>query len=263
MFTSSNSSFTECVRKDSIVLSASRSNINRQVTGTVVSHQDIDLSIDSEDGPLYIFESCSFNNLINSGNGGAITCTGTVSNYFKPQLAIKESSFNSCKSTSGYGGGVCVAGLSLFIVDKAYFFNCNSTTQSGGGLTFSSSTCLPVISDTTFISCYARNYYSSADYADDGGGVSIGCSFPSTKLHYIIESCRFISCGCYDWGAGGNIAISSAVLGCADSLFSSCQCLLASALGISLETADADFLIRFCWFGYNTGTYMPSDIAFN
>ena len=227
------------------------------------SHQTVYLSETSGNGPLYTFELCTFTSLSNSGNGGAITCSASSNSYWKPQLIIKQCSFNSCKSSSGYGGGVYAGGLSSFLVEKTSFTNCNSTTQNGGGLAFSSSTCLPLLSDTTFISCYARNFYSSADYADDGGGVNIGCSYPSKQLHYIIQECRFISCGCYNWGAGGSIGFSYTLVGCTDCIFSACKSGTAEGLGIDLGTTDADCLIHFCYFSCSTSSTPPSDISIN
>ena len=142
-------------------------------------------------------------------------------------------------------------------------YNCNSVTKNGGGIYFSSGVGFPLISDTSFISCYARNYYSSADNSDDGGGINIYCYLSSKELHYIIQSCRFNSCGCNDWGGGGYIGVSYSVVGCANSLFSACKSNNAEGIGLSLGTTEANFLFYFCYFSCSTGTTVPSDVTVN
>ena len=231
--------------------------------GTISSHQEIQLSEDSEDGPLYIFESCSFNSLSNSGNGGAITCSASFSDSYKPQLTIKQSTFKSCSSSSGYGGAAYINGPSSFIVEKTVFTDCNATYGYAGGLYFTSNRCLLLLSDSLFNSCHARMTCDSSKSIDDGGGFFISSSLPSTELHYIIQGCRFISCGCYDWGGGGCFGISSSVVGCANSLFSACKCGTAEAMGINLGTTDADFLIHFCYFSCNEDATYHTDVSIN
>ena len=250
------------MRKDSIVLTTSRSNDNRHVSGTVVSHQDIDLSEHSEDRPIYAFQSCTFSNLINSGDGGAITCSASSNSYWEPQLFIKECSFSSCKSSSGNGGAIYADKTSSFVVEKTSFAKCNSTNMRGGGIYFTSSAGFPLLSDTTFISCYAQNSPNS-DTIDDGGGILISLSTVSTELHYIIQACRFISCGSYDWGGGSYIYSPSAKLGCTNSLFSSCTSRTAEGIGIDVRTAYADVLIHFCYFSCSTSPTTPTDISIN
>ena len=247
-----------------ILLSTHHSNTNKIVCGPVLSHQDVDLSEDSEDGPIYIFESCSFNSLSNSGNGGAITCSASSNSHYKPQLIIKQSTFNLCTSSSGHGGGIYAGGLSSFIVEKTFFLNCNSTYKDGGGLFYSSSVGFPLLSDTSFISCYARmTRDTSPSSIDDAGGLYISTSFPSSELHYIIQGCRFLSCGCYNWGGGGALGVSYSVVGCANSLFSRCACNDAEGIGINLGTTVAEFFIHFCYFSCRTGTNPPTDVSIN
>ena len=238
-------------------------NLNRKITGTVISHEDIELSEASDDGPIYIFASCTFNNLVNSGHGGAITCSASSSDFYIPQLLIDKCSFKSCESSSGFGGAIYSGGLSSFSIAKTIFTFCNSTTKNGGGISVSSGAGLPIISDTTFMSCYARNFHSSTDTGDDAGGVYITSSFLCSGLHYILQSCRFISCGCYDWGGGGHVTVSYSVVGCTDSLFSACTCQRALGIGISIGTADADCLIHFCFFSCSTSSNSLTDICIN
>ena len=232
-------------------------------TGIISSHQDIDLSETSGNGPLYTFQSCTFYSLVYSESGGAISCIASSSDYYQPQLTIKECLFTSCKSSSGYGGRIYAEGLSSFAVKHTLIFDCHSTTKNGGGLVFSSSVGFPLLSEISFISCYARNYYSSADSADDGGGLFISSSAASTELHYIIQGCRFISCGCYDWGGGCFLGVSYSVVGCTDSLFASGKSNNAAAIGIHNDDSQANTLIYFCYFCYNIASQIPSDININ
>ena len=250
------------MRKDSLLSSSLQSNTNKLVTGPVLSHQDVDLSEDSEDGPLYIFESCTFNGLVNPGNGGAITCSAISSDSYKPQLIIKQCSFNSCTSSSGHGGGVSAVGVSLCTIEQTLFFDCNATYGYAGGVYFLSGAGFPLLSDTSFISCYAAISHNSLD-VNDGGGITISCSYPSTELHYIIQGCRFISCGCYDWGGGSYIYSHSAKLVCTDSLFSACTSATAEGMGINLGTTDAEFFIHFCYFACSTSSTPPTDVSIN
>ena len=255
------------MRKDSLLSSSLQSNTNKLVTGPVLSHQDVDLSEDSEDGPLYIFESCTFNGLVNPGNGGAITCSAISSDSYKPQLIIKQCSFNSCTSSSGHGGGVSAVGVSLCTIEQTLFFDCNATYGYAGGVYFSSGVSIPSLSDTTFISCHARiTNDTSPNSIDDGGGIFLYTSFTSSSspnIHYIIQSCRFISCGCYNYGGGGYLLSDSAVLGCKDSFFSGCTCNTAEGIGVHLVTASADFFIHFCYFSCSAGTKPPTDVSIN
>ena len=209
------------------------------------------------------FISCTFNSLSNSGNGGAITCLSSSSNTWMPQLIIKHSTFNSCRSSSGFGGGIYAEGLSSFSLENTMLSNCNSTEKNGGGIYFTSTVGHPFLSDSSFISCYAQNVYSSTDTADDAGGVLLYSFLSSAEPHYILQSCRFISCGCYNFGGGGYIAVKTAVLGCTDTLFSGCNCNDAEGLGLSLVTEESNFPIHFSFFSCSTRTDPPTDITLN
>ena len=244
-------------------LSTLQYNSNTTITGLELPHQDVDLSETSGNGPLYTFESCTFTSLSNSGSSGAITCSTTSSDYYKPQLIIKESSFKSCRASSGYGGGVYINGLPSSLIHNCFFTHCNSSNAYAGGLYFNSAIGLPSLTENTFISCYARQFYIYKDYADDGGGIVLFSSLFSREIQFIIQSCHFISCGCYGWGAGGSLGFSSALVGCTDSLFSSCECSDAEGLGIDLGTTNADCLIHFCYFSCSSGTTYPTDISIN
>ena len=204
------------------------------------------------------FISCTFASLRSSENGSAIYCTG---NDIK--LCIKGCFFQSCESSSGFGGAIYIEDISSFFVTKTVFFNCKSTNKRGGGLYFTSSCYFPLVSDTSFISCYARNYDSIADPCDDGGGLIIFCSLPSSQLNYILQSCRFLSYGCNDFAGGGYIVLSSSRIGCTGCLFSGCKCSNAEGIGISLDTADANVLIVFCFFSCTAGSNSPTDITIN
>ena len=270
-FSSSNCSFTECMRKDYSISSShyyipftnTQLSTNAMFTGRIASHQESDLSEASMDGPIYIFECCLFNNINNDESGGAIACIASSTDFYKPQLIIKQSSFNSCKSASGFGGGVYTTGVSSFLVEQTSFIDCNATNGYSGGDYFASGVGFPLLSETSFISCYARMDWDSVNKIDDGGGLCISVSAPSSELHYIIQSCRFISCKCYDYGGGGYVIVSSSIIGCADCIFSACTCNRAEGLGITLGTEDSNCLIHFCYFSCSTGITPPTDISIN
>ena len=204
------------------------------------------------------FISCTFSGLTSTADGGAISCTGS-----NKHLLIKKCTLTSCVSSSGFGGGIYAASISLFLVETTCFVSCNSINKDGGGVYFSSGICFPLLSETSFISCSAQTFFSDTDGVDDGGGVCISCSFPSSQLHHIIKSCRFISCRCYDYGGGGYIITSSSIIGCTDSVFSSCTGDRAYSLGINHGATNADCLIHFCYFYGTTDTNSKTDICIN
>ena len=260
-FLSAHSSFIECVRSDNTLINQNSNTLavcsertysddNKcQHTTTRLSYQTGTPTFKYVD-----FISCS-----SSSNGGAISCTGT-----NTKLEFVRCSFKSCVSSSGFGGAIYADGISTFSIEKTLFFDCNSTTKRGGGLRFISNKCFPLLSDTSFISCYASMICDTSPGSyDDAGGLSIVSSLSSTVFHYVLQWCRFIACGCYGWGGGGEITVSSAVLGCKDCLFSSCKCIDAEGIGFSLETENANVLIHFCYFSCSTSSTPPTDISIN
>ena len=239
------------------------SNTNTKITGPASTHQDVDLSVNSQYGPSYIFESCTFSSLVNTGDGGAITCTGSVSDSWKPQLIIQRCSFHSCNSSSGFGGGVYAGGLPSSFVEKSTFVGCHSIEKRGGGIYLSSSVGFPVVSDNAFISCYARVDSGSSGSVDDGGGIYITVTMLSTQLYYILQSCRFVSCGCYSWGGGVYVYSPSAIVSCSDSLFSSCTSLGGKGIGTDLRSTHSEFLTFFCFFTSEPSNSLVPDISIN
>ena len=209
-------------------------------------------------GTTTSFLSCTFSSLTSTDDGGAISCAGN-----QKQLCIKQCSFISCVSSSGFGGGIYAEDSSSFFVEKSVLIDCNSTEKRGGGIYFTSAISFPVVSDAMFISCFASNESGSVYRVNDGGGIYFTPSLSSTQLHYILRSCRFISCGSYNVVGGCQSYYDSAVLGCTGSLFSSCKSSNAGALGISLKQAEANFFVSFCFFNSNVGTSTPTDITIN
>ena len=255
-FTSSNSSFSECVRQHpSYVFSSSSS-------GNSCTSSSYDgCAFNSPTRPslstITTFTSCNFTGFTYSNHGGAISCTGSST-----KLYINQCSFKSCVSSAGHGGAIYADRMLSFSVEWTLFFSCNSSTKQGGGIYFISSYCFPLVSDTTFISCYAQNSPNSDNF-DDGGGLVITCSLPSSQLHYIIQSSRFLSCGCNDFGGGGYIVLNSSRTGCQNCLFSGCKCSTAEGIRFSLGTADANVLLLFCFFSCSTSSNPPTDVAIN
>ena len=271
-FLSSNSSFKECVRNDSPLilfhnsLSILHSNTNTVKTGIISSHQQIDLYANARYGPIYTFQSCTFVNVDSSRNGGAIACTGTPSNFWKPELVINQCSFKSCKSSLGHGGAVYTYGLSSSQFEKSVFIDCNSTNRYAGALYCYTSYCIPLVSDSTFIDCYARMCLDPDTSSDDAGAMYLRTTLSSqAPPSSTVQACRFIACHCFGWGGGAYLLSDSAKLICRSSLFSSCTSDNAEALGINLATAQAEVLVFFSFFSCASDAHAQtaSDICIN
>ena len=258
-FTSSNSSFIECLRKHIInilsqncnfVLSRGKDNNDRN---TISRRQE--LTSQSE----HSFRSTDFDKCESTGSnsGGAIYCTSG-------SLTIEDCTFKTCKSPSGSGGAVYASGVSSFTIEKSLLTDCNATYGYGGGVLFTSESCSPLLSDTFLIACHAsENADLSSQSVDDGGGASIESLMTSETLSFIFQSCRFLSCNCYDWGGGAYVYSPSALTGCKESLFSICTSREGEGLGVAVRNSNAGFFVRFCFFSSASPSSIVPDISLN
>ena len=181
-FSSSNSSFTHCVRKHNPHYLASSSN-TYGVTDDLHWWMD-ELFSDNTKKPIsssstegdYSFTSCTFTTLTSDSNGGAIffSLSGT--------LTISSSIFELCSNIVPEnlfegGGAVCVQ-TGYLIAHRNIFILC-TTPYLGGGLLVQSDCVSSIVSLSTFISCKAGH----------GGGLT---TYWGPKS--LVSSSRFISC---------------------------------------------------------------------
>ena len=142
-FTSSNSSFSECVttKSHSSYLYLSSLSSNNEYDGSIYEECSF---IQSNRPALSTtstkFMSCTFSTIRSTVDGGAISLTDSTQ-----QLYITYCSFQSCVSSSGYGGAIYAYGISSFSVEKTFFFDCNSTYKDRGGIYLESSYCIPLV----------------------------------------------------------------------------------------------------------------------
>ena len=181
-FTSSNSSFTECMRKShsfSSFFSSSSLSLNEDCTAPVYKECSFTSSTQPPSLPTTAsvsFTSCMFDTLVSAQNGAAIFFTSSHT------LTIISSIFQNCSANvpaqSLYGGGaVCVEAGDL-VARGNVIINCNAPYYAGGILAQNS--CISsVISLCTFVLCRARF----------GGGLMT--HFGPTSS---VDSCRFVSC---------------------------------------------------------------------
>ena len=265
--TSSNSSFTKCVRKHNMDYSFPS---NQQLptlsnaetcTGTQkcfdgkIFKQTADLVHNIEKGPLvlnaqnypsitsFVFTSCKWDRC-SAQNGGAIYVT--TSNY---QLEVKRSQFLSCQATGQFGGGIYAQPASLVHVDSSCFYNCQCKgtggDDGGGGICVHSISTEVILISTDFLSCAVQA---------DAGGVTFRNSHSTLGNEKTFQNCRFISCsGQSDggavlaWGNDYNAGFTNII-------FHSCSSLVSGAVEATL-LQPVNNVVSFCFFNKNTGTY--------
>ena len=181
-FTSSNTSFTECVRRQTILPffhQPPNDNIPRcTVDDTVPSGDQCNISQHNflNDNSVYKFTYCTFASLSTSSDGGALYCASCKS------LSIEYCTFKECQAgnsmSSWHGGGAVFITSGTFSAFFTSFLSCR-TTSFGGGILAESNCASSSISLCTFISCIAQY----------GGGVNT--FFGPTSD---VSSTRFISC---------------------------------------------------------------------
>jgi hypothetical protein len=117
---------------------------------------------------VYIL-NCLFRNIATSGsNGGALSCTNSVSN-----LLIESSSFFSCKTSGRNGGAVYFenTGSGQFVLYKVCGYDCYSTYTSSSSVGM-------------FSRVYVKNDASSKNYVNYSS--FSGCSIDNSKSHYAL-----------------------------------------------------------------------------
>ena len=249
-FTSSNSSFSKCVRNHHIFLSNSDSNLNDPtclIDGRQTSSPACDTSSRNtlNTGSTYEFSWCTWSSCSASGDaGGALKCTGTGSKVY-----VERCSFSSC-SAYKQGGAIHTSSIHTLDVKDSLFYACSSSTkendEGSGAMWIYGIQQKLSISETSFISCTTK--------ASGGACIIQKCS--SNIKGQIINQCRCIHCNATDMSPDGGalyIPTSTELIGLEECLFSLCHSLYGGALDHSLSNyKEHTYPIRYCFFNKNT-----------
>ena len=252
-FISSNSSFTECVRKH-LISSPSHMNPDCDTECHNENFGSMQASLDASF--TYTFDYCSWEDCI-AEPGGAIS-----SNTEGVSLTVIHCTFTRCNSTSyenpratqSYNGGaLCVNGIKELIVSTSRFFRCcapqtNNDNGGSGGMYVVSITTLLVLSSSDFISCFT---------GASGGGAYFASIKTSDVGPQTVMSCRFVRCkseGNTPDGGGLCLWGSDYTLGLSNCLFSECSVTTNCGGGLDFTfSANPDpHPIRCCFFNDNS-----------
>ena len=248
-FSSSNSSFTDCVRNPRTLLFSSNS-----ASCSQLSYED-NYSINrvscSTQGD-YSFLRCSFfgdpNNIM-AGHGGAIC----ISNN-EATLSVDYCQFYSF-AVDGRGGAVYTENLTRVIVKNSLFDRCIPPSHQVGGagairITNSSQ---PLIESCTFTSCSCLV---------DGGAVYIYLGGCSSNNAIVAQNSRFVCCKCTgedrsDGSDGGGVMMwdNDPLIGVRNCLFSYCHSYKGGGIYLYLPDDNQLTPVQFCFFTKNSGTY--------
>ena len=188
-FTSSNSSFTECVRKKALnnpisnVYPTYKNCINNN--GTITSCEGPDILSGRVISSSATFISCTFTSLTSSESGGAISFT------HGDTLSVDQCAFTDCTSTHSVqhyegGGGVFSNCGSLLSVTSSTFIRCTAVSFGGGVL---------ATKDCNHATVSLCNFFTCS--ANHGGGLNLFFG-PSSS----ISSSCFFSCTADAVGGG-------------------------------------------------------------
>ena len=258
-FTSSNSSFIECVRKTFLQQSVNNNSYNtllfdnqiktvsiatqksNEVTYTPAEHKELS-NTDS-------FTSCEWINC-EAASGGAIYFHDT-----SDSLAVSYCVFEKCVALSGRGGGIFALSSGKVSISQSTIIECSCPTAGtvGGGFIAQSASAVPEIVETHFLSCLA---------SEDAGGVYILATTGGTNEANIpVRECRFLDCvargdeGGYNGAEGGGVMYweNDRTLGISNSLFAGC--ISAGRAGgsfVVINNTELPNFIRFCFYHKNT-----------
>ena len=259
-FTSSNSSFTECVRDyiphHSFPSNSASAIPTCSINGTLSTEPSCNLSQHNEltSKGSYVFTSCIWTGC-SAAKGGAIYATHSEST-----LTVTSCTFNSCESSDDLGGGIYTKDLNIIEITNSKFVSCKNTQQKGpddgGGAAYLLNTKVSLsIHYSDFINCLT---------AADGGGLNLFNHSPTSLDSF--ESLRFIGCKSTPWGSGreggafqlnGNSFASQFI----NSLIVDCSANTAGGLWIAPRSLHSGATIRFCLFhGNDASTTTGKDI---
>ena len=246
-FISSNSSFSECVRKHIYHSSNLLSNAcPATASDSLCEDQSFGSSGHQDPTHSTTFSKCTFTGC-SSTNGGAVYVKGGSVSFLK----IMSCTFSQCTATQDNAGAVYVHSISSFDVTDSSFLQCTCAgtdmyKHGGGSIFIAHVTCLSVLS-----SAFINNYCGR-----DGAGISLEESNAPTQQ--VILRCRFIKCVSIGESAdGGGIHIyeNNRNLGLSNCLFSLCESNNnGGALFHHLKFSETEHSICFCFFHQNKCT---------
>ena len=200
------------------------------------------------------FISCNNNQNSPRENGGAISYLVSNGN-----LTVTLCYFYRCIAYSMQGGAIDARYANDVIISSSTFVHCEAyaaTTYSGGGAVdlwyinkqLSISLC-------SFVSCFSK---------DDGGAAAIWSS-SATDNQIVCQECRFINGAATGSSnaCGGGIILwdNSNVLKCTNILFALNTASYGGAYATNNIYVAPHYILSFCFFNRNTGTY-GNDIYF-
>ena len=240
-FISSNSSFSECVRKVSSFYKSHTNALPDCSSDTFAREtpcQRTQVPVVYSTG-TNIFKYVEFASCSSSTHGGAIKCTGGT-------LEVLSSSFSLC-SVSGYNGGAIYASsLSLFSIQNSVFSSCggNYEADSGGAITLNVITS-PTVCESLFYKCKSNENSGAIDMRNCG----------SNQKDIPIQCYLFIHCECMNgvWPSAGVLEASgNNCVYFSSTLFSSCKSYDGGALFLGYPFYSN--YICFSFFTGNTAT---------
>ena len=250
-FTSSNSSFSDCLRyhSSSHIYSSHINSIDcdPDCEGRDLASQQFFL----DDSPTHTFTSCAWTGC-SAVLGGAISFQEQTSS----SLFVSRCIFYSCKSTSPEwetgGGAIHCNNVNFVSIISSSFLSCTCEGGGGGGINFCNIQNQPSLSECDIISCSA---------SADGGGISIFYSYANVD-QLICNNCRFLSCCIsnnleseYIFSGGGIILWQNHnILICSDILFTSNTGTCGGGYATSQSTVLQTCFLCFCFFNRNTGS---------
>ena len=272
---SSNSSFSECVRKHSVSLTSYSNNlltttltscVDTSTTKcftfqTFVSDSDspnsnqpgqLDLTQDDfKEFTSFGFFACVWTQCkADYGGGIYLTVSNTVT------LSVINSQLYFC-TVLYRGGGIYTQGLNQLSIYNSLFSGCSATATSdngGGGIETISTSEPPLVERSAFISCISGN---------DGGGVGIYYSTQPQRA-CILQS-RFIACeGQHSSSSGGGgmiISHCNSAICSTECFFSACQSAWVGGgicyWGTPENTHSSTPLCSFSFFSMNSALTSP------
>ena len=254
LFISSNSSFSECTRKNALyppLTTSDPMSITVKYDRRRISNSEHTYISTGRQTPSRTasFTSCSFRNLKFSGySGGAIYFSG----YSQATLTVTDSLFEHCEvkisQGNGHGGGaIYCSTISTVRISSSAFISCmcNTTNDSDGGaielwIIVSQST----ISGCTFIFCHSD---------DNGGALSVWNSGAADQL--ICKDSLFLSGTCEDCGGAIIFWNHNDIRKCSNTLFAHNKGVYGGAYANNILIQTQKYLFLFCFFIENSGSY--------
>ena len=252
-FTSSNSSFSECLTT-TIKHLLPRSSSSDSNTDCTSSYEGC-LFYDSNPLPDSLsssasFSQCIFLKLSSYTNGGAIS----FSNKASGTLTISHCSFYSCSCSraggeqDGNGGGAIYSSdVSTVEICSSSFISCACDGYNGcdgGAIELWIITSYPLLSQCNFLFCHAN---------DDGGSLSIWKA--NANNHIVCTDSSFLHGYSGDGGGAFTLWDNSELIKGSNLLFCNNHCSAGGAYENNACSTPPDYLLSFCFFQGNTATY--------